>query len=65
MPFDTALTALGSELTSHRALAEGRRRRSLADRLLRERREAEMSRQVRVKAMVPKVSRPSPKSTKS
>lgn len=38
MPHDAAQTELGLELASLRALGEGRRRRSLADRLLRERR---------------------------
>lgn len=38
MSHDVAQTGLGSELAALRALGEGRRRRSLADRLLRERR---------------------------
>ncbi len=37
MPLDSAQTGLGFEIASLRALGEGRRRRSLADRLLRER----------------------------
>ena len=41
MPHDAAQTGLGFELASLRALGEGRRRRSLADRLLRESRTAE------------------------
>lgn len=38
MPLDSAPAGLGFEIASLRALAEGRRRRSHADRLLRERR---------------------------
>jgi len=41
MPHDAAQTGLGLEIASLRALGEGRRRRSLADRLLRESRTAE------------------------
>jgi hypothetical protein len=48
MPHDTVQTGLGFELTSLRALGEERRRRSLADRLLRERRDAESLRVVRL-----------------
>jgi hypothetical protein len=39
MALDSANTGLGLEIASLRALGEGRRRRSLADRLLRERRD--------------------------
>ncbi len=39
MPLDVSQTGLGSEVTLLRALAEGRRRQSLVDRVLRERRE--------------------------
>jgi len=39
MPLDVSQTGLGSEITLLRALAEGRRRQSLVDRALRERRE--------------------------
>lgn len=54
MPLDTAQTELGFELALLRALGEGRRRQSLADRLLRERRDAETFREVRVGKMIPK-----------
>jgi len=40
MPLDSAQAGLGFEIASLRALGEGRRRRSHADRLLRERRAA-------------------------
>lgn len=39
MALDSTNTGLGLEIASLRALGEGRRRRSLADRLLRERRD--------------------------
>jgi len=57
MPHDAAQTALGFELASLRALGEGRRRRSLADRLLRERRMAEMLPEVSIGQSSPQ-SRP-------
>lgn len=57
MPHDAAQTALGFELASLRALGERRRLRSLADRLLRERRTAEMLPEVSIGHLGPK-SRP-------
>jgi len=50
MPSDIIQTGVGSELASLRALGNGRRRQSLADRLLRERREtSSKSERVRVR----------------
>lgn len=54
MPLDTTPTGLGFELALLRALGEGRRRQSLADRLLRERSDAETFRWVRAGQMIPK-----------
>jgi len=56
MPFDTTHTRLGFELALLRALGEGRRRQSLADQLLRERRDAEAFLEVRIEQMILKVS---------
>lgn len=63
MPLDIAQRGLGFELASLRALGEGRRRRSLADRLLRERRDAETFDAVRVAQIVPKAPLLSPAPT--
>ncbi len=54
MPLDTTPTGLGFELALLRALGEGRRRQSLADWLLRERRDADTFSWVRVEQMIPK-----------
>lgn len=54
MPLDTTPAGLGFELALLRALGEGRRRQSLADWLLRERRDAEPFRWVRVGQIIPK-----------
>ena len=56
MPLDTAHARQGFELALLRALGEGRRRQSLADRLLRERRGAEVFPEVRIAQMILKVS---------
>jgi hypothetical protein len=56
MPLDTTHTRLGFELALLRALGEGRRRQSLADRLLRERRDGEAFPEVRIAQMILKVS---------
>jgi len=56
MPLDTTDTRMGFELALLRALGEGRRRQSLADRLLRERRDGEAFPEVRIAQMILKVS---------
>ncbi len=61
MPLDVLQTRLGSELTLLRALAEGRRRQSLVDRVLRERREKLVAPTIRIGGEVPTVV-PSPPS---
>lgn len=62
MSHDVAQTGLGFELALLRALGEGRRRRSLADRLLRERRAAKTFPEVSVEQMSPR-ARPSSRSS--
>jgi len=54
MPLDTTHTELGFELALLRALGEVRRRHSLADRLMRERRVVEALPEVRVGQIIPK-----------
>lgn len=51
MPLDSAQNGLGLEIALLRALGERRRRRSLADRLLRERRDVKNSPSARVEKM--------------
>lgn len=63
MPLEIVERGLGFELASLRALGEGRRRRSLADRLLRERRIADTFQPVRVAEIVPKAPALSPSVT--
>lgn len=61
MPLDATHTGLGFELALLRALGEGRRRQSLADRLLRERRRTQALPEVRVAKVIrkaPPLSRP-------
>lgn len=53
-------TGLGSELSLLRALGEGRRRQSLADRLLRERRLAALLPKVRVGQMIKMIAKVPP-----
>lgn len=54
MPLDTTQTGLGFELALLRALGEGRRRQSLADRLRRERCDSQTYRGVGVGQIIPK-----------
>ena len=58
MPLDVSQTGLGSELTLLRALAERRRRQSLADRVLRERREKLVVPDIHIRREVPNVPFP-------
>ncbi|TAJ97369.1 MAG: hypothetical protein EPO10_00855 [Reyranella sp.] len=55
MPFDATHAELGFELASLRALGEGRRRRSLADRMLRERRDMSTDSDARVGRKMPQI----------
>lgn len=53
MPLEVSQTGLGSELTSLRALAEGRRRQSLVDWVLRERRDKLVVPDIHIRLEVP------------
>lgn len=63
MPLDVTHAELGFEIASLRALGEGHRRRSLADRMSRERRDTSTVSDMRVGRKIPQIPLVSPSRT--